>query len=1012
MLAWAIKKIFGTANERAVNKLQPKVEAINAMEKRMQELSDAQLQAKTAEFKEKLANGASLDDILVEAFAACREASKRVLKMRHYNVQLIGGMVLHSGAIAEMRTGEGKTLVATLPCYLNALEGKGVHVVTVNDYLARRDCEWMSRLYNWMGLTTGVVVNMQDDAEKKIAYRADITYGQNNEFGFDYLRDNMKFSALDYCQRPLNYAIVDEVDSILIDEARTPLIISGQGERSSEKYTIISNLVPSLTLDEHYTVDEKGHSVSLTDEGVERIESLLSLDNLYEPEHLETLHILNQCLRAHALYKRDQHYIVRDGKVMIVDEFTGRILEGRRWSDGLHQAVEAKEGVRIQDESRTMATITFQNLFRIYKKLSGMTGTATTEAAEFHSTYKLDVVSIPTNKAVLRVDHEDVVYKTEREKFRAVVKEIMECHERGQPVLVGTTSVEKSAALAAMLKKKKVPHGVLNAKHHENEAYIVAQAGRKGAITVSTNMAGRGTDILLGGNPEMIAKQMFREQNRLPDAEPEAFEKLLKELEERCAREREEVKEAGGLHIVGTERHESRRIDNQLRGRAGRQGDPGTSRFYLSLEDDLMRIFAGDRVKVMMDRLGMPDDEPIEHPWVTKSVENAQRKVEERNFDIRKHLLEYDDVMNAQRKRVYALRQQLLVGRYETEARDEDGRSTGKKKIFKPRPDIIEATSPVIHQLLGAFCSPPVLPRNDDGSPRDLSRDDLKKADSLSSLEQLQREIYQAWGVKVDMDGRENDVLGLLDELLKSVPVALTEQRERLFDLIDEVICSAVEKACPANKPPEDWDWHALQEAMNDLFGIDTEGVEELADQERVAEFLYKAAEKQQISREKALGIELSLRVFRHIYLEEIDRAWVDHLTNMDHLRDGIGLRGYGQKDPKQEYKKEGYNLFVNMMASVSEQVVKKMLHVEVHAPEDEAMIEQNDLLRHQEALAHALASHGEDQEPALPGGEMLEDTPVPFTPEEPRIAMEEECPCGSGKPFSACHGAPEAFAG
>ncbi|MCS6900068.1 MAG: preprotein translocase subunit SecA [Myxococcales bacterium] len=1011
MLAWAIKKIFGTANERAVNKLQPKVEAINAMEERMQKLSDAQLQAKTAEFKQKLSNGASLDDILIEAFAACREASRRVLKMRHYNVQLIGGMVLHAGAIAEMRTGEGKTLVATLPCYLNALEGKGVHVVTVNDYLARRDCEWMSRLYNWMGLTTGVVVNMQDDADKKAAYRADITYGQNNEFGFDYLRDNMKFSALDYCQRTLNYAIVDEVDSILIDEARTPLIISGQGERSSEKYTIISNLIPSLTLDEHYTVDEKAHSVSLTDEGVERIESLLEIDNLYEPEHLETLHILNQCLRAHTLYKRDQHYIVRGGKVLIVDEFTGRILEGRRWSDGLHQAIEAKEGVRIQDESRTMATITFQNLFRLYKKLAGMTGTATTEAAEFHSTYNLDVVSIPTNKPVQRVDYEDVVYKTEREKFNAVVKEIIECHERGQPVLVGTTSVEKSAALSAMLKKRKVPHSVLNAKHHENEAYIVAQAGRKGAITVSTNMAGRGTDILLGGNPEMIAKQMFREQNKLPDAEPEAFQELLAELEKSCAQEREEVKAVGGLHIVGTERHESRRIDNQLRGRAGRQGDPGTSRFYLSLEDDLMRIFAGDRVKVMMDRLGMPDDEPIEHPWVTKSVENAQRKVEERNFDIRKHLLEYDDVMNAQRKRVYALRQQLLIGRYETEARDEDGRSTGKKKVFKPRPEIIEATTPVIYQLVGAFCSPPILPRNEDGSPRTLSREDLKQAASLSNLEQLQREIYQAWGVKIEVEGRETDVLGILDELLTSVPQALTEQRERLFDLIDEVICSAVEKNCPANKPPEDWDWTALHEAMADLFGIDAEGVEELAEQERVAEFLYKAAEKQQLSREKALGIELSLRVFRHIYLEEIDRAWVDHLTNMDHLRDGIGLRGYGQKDPKQEYKKEGYNLFVNMMASISEQVVRKMLHVEVHAPEEEAMIEQADLLRHQEALAHALASHGADQEPALPGGEMPIDAPILFAPEEPRISMEEECPCGSGKPFRSCHGAPEAFA-
>lgn len=1010
MLAWAIKKIFGTANDRAVSKLRPRVEAINAMEEQMKKLSDAELQAKTAEFKQKLANGASLDDIQVEAFAACREASRRVLKMRHYDVQLIGGMVLHSGAIAEMRTGEGKTLVATLPCYLNALEGKGVHVVTVNDYLARRDCEWMSRLYNWMGLTSGVVVNMQDDEEKKLAYKADITYGQNNEFGFDYLRDNMKFSALDYCQRPLHYAIVDEVDSILIDEARTPLIISGQGERSSEKYTLMSNLVPNLRLDEHYTVDEKGHSVSLTDDGVEAVERMIGIRNLYEPEHLETLHILNQCLRAHALYKRDQHYIVRDGKVMIVDEFTGRILDGRRWSDGLHQAVEAKEGVRIQDESRTMATITFQNLFRIYKKLSGMTGTATTEATEFHSTYKLNVVTIPTNRPIQRRDDEDTVYKTEREKFRAVVKELIECHELGQPVLVGTTSVEKSTALAAMLKKKKVPHGVLNAKHHENEAYVVAQAGRKGAITVSTNMAGRGTDILLGGNAEMIAKQMFRDQNRSPEAEPDAFKELLTQLETECSREREEVKELGGLRIIGTERHESRRIDNQLRGRAGRQGDPGASRFYLSLEDDLMRIFAGDRVKVMMERLGMPDDEPIEHPWVTKSVENAQRKVEERNFDVRKHLLEYDDVMNAQRKRVYTLRQQLLAGRYETEDRDEDGRNTGKRKTFKARQEIVDATTPVIFQLIGVFCDPQVTLQGDK-DPKEWSRKDFENVSSLTNLEQLQREIYQAWGTRVEVEEREKDTLGILDELLKNVPIALTEQRERLFDLMDEVICAAVEKLCPTDTPPEDWDWNALHEAVTDIFDLEADGIEDFGDQERVAEFLYKIAEKKHIEREQMLGVELSLRVFRHIYLEEIDRAWVEHLTNMDHLRDGIGLRGYGQKDPKQEYKKEGYNLFTNMMTSVSEQVIRKMLHVEVHAPAEESMIEQGDLLRHQEALARALASHGDDSMPALPSGDIgYQEETYSAPPEEPRIAMEEECPCGSGKAFSTCHGAPESL--
>jgi preprotein translocase subunit SecA len=854
---------------------------------------------------------------------------------------------------------------------------------------------------------------MQDDADKKVAYRADITYGQNNEFGFDYLRDNMKFSALDYCQRPLNYAIVDEVDSILIDEARTPLIISGQGERSSDKYRAISDAIPNLKLDEHYNVDEKAHSVSLTDEGVELAQEILGLDNLYDPVHLETLHILNQCLRAHALYKRDQHYLVRDGKVMIVDEFTGRVLEGRRWSDGLHQAVEAKEGVRIQEESRTMATITFQNLFRIYKKLGGMTGTASTEASEFHSTYKLEVVTIPTNRDIKRVDYEDIVYKTEREKFRAVIKEITECNAKGQPVLVGTTSVEKSAALSAMLRKKKIDHAVLNAKHHENEAYVVAQAGKKGAITVSTNMAGRGTDILLGGNPEMIAKQVFREQNRMPDAEPEAYQELLTQLEEQCGRERQEIKDAGGLHIVGTERHESRRIDNQLRGRAGRQGDPGSSKFFLSLEDDLMRIFAGDRVKVMMDRLGMPDDEPIEHPWVTKSVENAQRKVEERNFDVRKHLLEYDDVMNAQRKTVYTIRQQLLAGRYESEERDEDGQPTGKKKKFKARKEITETTRPVIHQMLGMFCDPPVLPRDDEGSPREPTRDDFAKTKSLSETEQLQREVYQYWGVKLEVDQREEDVLGVYDELNKVVPLALTEQRERLFDLMDQVISTAVEKACPANKPPDDWDWPALHDAMADLYGLNSDGIEDLADQERVAQQLYEEAEKLYIEREKSMGVELSLRVFRHIYLEEIDRAWVDHLTNMDHLRDGIGLRGYGQRDPKQEYKKEGYNLFVNMMASVSEQVIKKLMNVQVHQPAEESAIEQSDLRRHQEEMSRAVAIHGDEQEAALAGGPEPE-TDILIAPpaEETRISQEDECPCGSGKPFSTCHGSPEAIAG
>ncbi len=1010
MIAWAIKKVFGTAHERAIRRLRPRIDAINALEPAMKKLTDAELQAKTPEFRQRLDNGATLDDLLPEAFAACREGSRRVLKMRHYDVQLIGGMVLHSGCIAEMRTGEGKTLVATLPCYLNALEGKGVHVVTVNDYLATRDCEWMSRLYNWMGLTTGVVVNNQDDSDKKAAYLADITYGQNNEFGFDYLRDNMKFSALDYAQRPLNYAIVDEVDSILIDEARTPLIISGQGERSSDKYRDVNEMLPKLRLDEHFVVDEKAHSVTLTDDGVELAEKLLGTGNLYDPRNLEILHILNQCLRAHALYKRDQHYMVSaDGKVLIIDEFTGRVLAGRRWSDGLHQAVEAKENVRIQEESRTMATITFQNLFRIYKKLSGMTGTADTEASEFHSTYKLDVVIIPTNKQICRQDHEDVVYKTEREKFTAVIKELMEYHERGQPVLVGTTSVEKSAALAAMLKKKKVTHSVLNAKHHENEAYVVAQAGRKGAITVSTNMAGRGTDILLGGNAEMIAKAQFRESGRLPEAEPEEFEKLLAQLTESCKKEGDEVRANGGLHIVGTERHESRRIDNQLRGRAGRQGDPGSSRFYLSLEDDLMRIFAGDKVKGLMERMGMPDDEPIEHPWVTRSVENAQKKVEERNFDTRKHLLEYDDVMNAQRQRVYSIRQQLLAGRYETEEHDEDGVRTGKPRKFKVRPALDAAARPIALEILGMFTDPPVLPEVADGEKQPLTRKHFEPVKRVHELEQLQEALYREFGVKVQIEKREEDALALFDDIVESIPLALTEQRERLLDLLDGVLAAIVEESCPANRPPEDWDWQGLFDGVKELIGVSPDGVDELADPERVVQFLYELAEKQFLAREEEMGPTLALRVFRHLYLEEIDREWVEHLTSMEHLRDGIGLRGYGQRDPKQEYKKEGYNLFVTMLAEVSSTVVKKLMtQVEVQRPQEEDRSEQLDAQRHLEELTRAIARHGDDVQSALAGHELPEGMDLPLDPprEEARIAQEDECVCGSGRPFSECHGA------
>jgi len=1002
MFSWALKKIFGTSHERAVRRMQPKVAAINALEPTISALSDDELRAKTAEFRQRLANGATLDDILIEAFAVCREGGKRALRMRHFDVQLMGGMVLHKGAIAEMKTGEGKTLVATLPLYLNALEGKGCHLVTVNDYLARRDAEWMGRLYKFLGMSVGVVVAQQSDQEKRRAYQCDITYGQNNEFGFDYLRDNMKFSALDYAQRPLHYAIVDEVDSILIDEARTPLIISGQGEKSSEKYRVINEIIPRLRLDEHYVVDEKNHSVTLTDEGVEAAQKHLGISNLYDPIHLESLHILNQCLRAHTLYKRDVAYMVsEDGKILIIDEFTGRVLPGRRWSDGLHQAIEAKENVRIQEENRTLATITFQNLFRLYKKLAGMTGTADTEAAEFHSTYKLDVVVIPTNKTCVRVDHEDIVYKTEREKFTAVIKEILECHERGQPVLVGTTSVEKSAAISKMLTKKKIPHNVLNAKHHEREAYIVAQAGRKGAITVSTNMAGRGTDIILGGNPEMLARMEFLESGRLPDAEPEEFAKVVDRHEQECAREHEEVVELGGLHIVGTERHESRRIDNQLRGRAGRQGDPGSSRFYLSLEDDLMRIFAGDRVKQLMDRMGMPDDEPIEHPWVTKSIENAQTKVEERNFDIRKNLLEYDDVMSAQRKTVYEIRQQLLEGRYEPEQLDELGKPTGRPRVIEPRAELVEVARPVIGQLLGMFLEQPIQPKRVDGKLVEIEPSDLEGG-KLVECDSLQREIYSLWGVKVSPVDYQNDPAGLYHELLRLVPQSLTEQRERALDLLDRIIGAMVEESCPANRPPEDWDWAGIREGFEQHFAVKPEGAEDIGDQEMLARELYRIAEAAFEAREKELGPELLLRVFRHIYLEEIDKAWVDHLTNMDHLRDGIGLRGYGQRDPKQEYKKEGFNMFINMMAAVSSNVATKLMRVRVQRQEEAAEMEAEDAARREAALQAARARHG--YEPGEPeAAAVLQAAPAQRA--APKIGPNDPCPCGSGKKFKKCHG-------
>ena len=975
MFTWALQKILGTSHEREIKKIRPLVAAIGNREDAMKELSDAELAAKTAEFKQQLENGATLDDILVEAFAALREASLRTLKMRHFDVQLIGGIVLHRGCIAEMKTGEGKTLVATLACYLNALSGKGVHVVTVNDYLAKRDAELMGKLYGFMGLSTGVVVNSQDEGSKARAYMADITYGQNNEFGFDYLRDNMKGSALEYIQRPLNFAIIDEADSILIDEARTPLIISGRAEASSEKYKQIDTIIPKLRKDEHYIVDEKGHSVTLTDEGVDLTQELLGFENLYDPVNLDSLHILNQCLKAHTLFRRDVNYLVSEGKVMIIDEFTGRVLAGRRWSDGLHQAVEAKEGVRIQEETRTMATITFQNLFRLYNKIGGMTGTADTEAAEFWNTYKLKVIAIPTNRPIQRHDVEDVVYKTEREKFRAVTDEILDCHERGQPVLLGTVSVEKSNAVAKMLQKRKIPHAVLNAKQHEKEAYVIAQAGRSGAITVSTNMAGRGTDIILGGNAEMLAKLDFKEQGRDPDAEPEEFAKVVEQYEKDCAEDRKKVHEAGGLHILGTERHDSRRIDNQLRGRAGRQGDPGSSRFFLSLEDDLMRNFGGDRVKTLMDRMGMPDDEPIEHPWVTKSIVDAQGKVEARNFEVRKNVLEYDDVMNEQRKTVYTIRQQLLLGVYHPEELDDDGKPTGKMRKLA-RLDRLEA--PVKEEI--------------DRLP-------------LNEPFQVIEAIYQQFGFKTDV--REEDLkdpAALRARLIAECTQSLSEQRERMLDVMDGVIGAVVEESCPRNKPPEDWDWEGIGRAFEEHFGARPVHYEEITDPHDLAHELFKQAEASLETREQAMDTSVLLRVFRHYYLQEIDRQWVDHLTTMEHLRDGIGLRGYGQRDPKQEYKKEGFEIFVTMMASIASQTLTQVFKTKLQQESDVERLEAEDLARaHAREAAMKLLHDGEE----FTGDELGSLPPPPMrAPRKPAVERGAECPCGSGQPFAECHGA------
>jgi preprotein translocase subunit SecA len=873
-----VKKIFGSKNDRELKRIRPLIARINETEGQVSPLSDDQLRAKTAEFKERLERGEPLDEILPEAFGVVREASKRALGERHYDVQLIGGIVLHEGKIAEMATGEGKTLVSTLPAYLNALEGRGVHIVTVNDYLAKRDSEWMGTIYRFLGLSVGVIVHELNDEQRRKAYDCDITYGTNNEFGFDYLRDNMKFSLEDYVQRDLNYAIVDEVDSILIDEARTPLIISGPSEESTDKYYKINRIIPALKQGKDYQLEEKSHTAFLTEEGVGHVENLLHVENLYDPRHIETLHHVNQALKAHTLFKRDVDYVVKDGEVIIVDEFTGRLMPGRRWSDGLHQAVEAKENVRIENENQTLATITFQNYFRMFKKLAGMTGTADTEAAEFRKIYKLDVVVIPTNMPLIRKNYPDVIYKTEEEKFRAVVHEIEELSKLGRPALVGTISIEKSETLSHMLKKRGVPHNVLNAKHHEREAEIIAQAGRVGAVTISTNMAGRGTDILLGGNVKFLAKSLAGEE-----ADEAAMKKAHEKAVETVKKEKEKVIQLGGLHVLGTERHESRRIDNQLRGRSGRQGDPGSSRFYLSLQDDLLRIFGSERIANIMDRLGIEEDQPIESKLVTRQIESAQRRVEAHNFEIRKHLLEYDDVMNKQREVIYSQRRDVLAG----------------------------------------------------------------------------------------------------EDLKDSVMEIIAEQAEGIVELYSD-----------EKQHPEDWDYKGLQDAVYQQFAFrwsPPSGRMDGLNQGRLKELVAESAKEVYGKKEEEFGAGTLRYLEKMLMLQAVDYHWKDHLLAIDQLKEGIGLRGYAQKDPRIEYQKEAYQMFLEMLDRIKRDTVQKLFAIQI-AREDE--VKEIKAERKQTFFL----SRG-----AEAGGETEDGRGVTVRREGKKVGRNDPCPCGSGKKYKKC---------
>jgi len=949
MIDAILAKVFGTKNKREIKAIQPLVAAINDLEPGMRQLSDIDLAAKTIEFKEKLAQGAPLDDLLIEAFAVVREAGRRFLNMRHFDVQLIGGIVLHRGKIAEMRTGEGKTLVATLPAYLNALEGKGVHIVTVNDYLAHRDAEWMGKIHRALGLTVGVIVHdLENDEVRQDNYNADITYGTNNEFGFDYLRDNMKFRLEDCAQRGHNYAIVDEVDSILIDEARTPLIISGPSEESTDKYFKVNRIIPKLMRGEEiegkepgekyttgdYTVDEKHRSAALTEEGFDKAARLLNLPNIYDIATIEWKHHVEQAVKAHALYLKDRDYVVKrnddtgQDEVIIVDEFTGRLMPGRRWSDGLHQAVEAKEGVKIERENQTLATITFQNYFRMYKKLAGMTGTAETEAAEFQKIYNLDVNVVPTNRDMVRKEFSDIVYRTEEEKFRNAAKEIKTLQEKGQPVLVGTISVEKSERLSGLLKRMGVKHEVLNAKHHEREAFIVAQAGRKGVITVSTNMAGRGTDILLGGNPEFMAREAARKQAVDPDKMPkEEWAALLARFKEQTDREHDEVTALGGLHILGTERHDSRRIDNQLRGRAGRQGDPGSSRFYISLQDDLMRIFGGDRMQRLFLRLGMVEDEPIESKLVTKQIKKAQENVEAQNFEARKHLLEYDDVNNKQRQAIYGMRRLLLEG---------------------------------------------------------------------------------------------------------------TDQKERIMQMVRGLVEQFLDVRCPENTHPDTWDLAGLKTDVLSQFGCRIETAEfgsmnRLEVEDAIVERLAQTYQE----KEDQIGPDTMRQTERIIMLQVIDDQWKDHLLSMDHLKEGIHLRGYGQKDPLVEYKKESFTLFQDMMDRIEDETLRYLFFLQVRREEtglerpspvlpfpmdedgeeedgdhgqERAAVAEREKRAAQSAVEDMTKKIQRDKDKELAGLQFVGGDGSAAAKKQvinsDKVGRNDPCPCGSGKKYKKCHGA------